>query len=114
MDAGLKHGMLREEDLADLVEGKIGDFFHVDGITNPEKKKLKRSFEKLYKLLPLMPNWMLNYLLERRRYLKMRFVPGPAVMFGQLLIGLLQRDLRFSIYLRYVALRLWRHFFHKR
>ena len=114
VDAGLKHGKLREEDLADLVEGKIGDFFHVDGITDPEKKKLKRSFEKLYKLLPLMPNWMLNYLLERRRYLKMRFVPGPAVMFGQLLIGLLQRDLRFSIYLRYVTLRLWRHFFHKR
>jgi radical SAM superfamily enzyme YgiQ (UPF0313 family) len=106
----LERGELSDADLVALEEGQIHDFFHEDGIRDLEKQRRKRCFAKLYKLLPLLPKRLLDALLERRRYLWMRFVPGPVVWVGQFLNGMLKRDLRFAIYLRYIALRLWRHF----
>jgi len=110
VDAALQSGDLDEADRASLAEGEIHDFFHEDGIRDPERKRLKQSFEKLYKLLPLLSTRWVEFFLRKQRYLWARLVPGPLVALGQFLNGILKRDLRFGIYVRYIALRLRRHF----
>ena len=109
-EIGFEQGALTTADLAALGEGRVHDFFHEDGIADLEQKRMKRSFEKLYKLLPLIPRGVLEYLLRGGRYRAMRLIPGPLVALGQFLNGILKRDLRFTIYLRTITLRLWRHF----
>jgi len=110
-DIAHQRGILDEEDLEDIRTGQVGDFFHVDSIGDEELRRLNRSVQVLYKILPLLPPRWLEYLLADGRHRKLRRIPGPLVVLAQILVAIKNRDYRYLVYLKYYPLRIRRTIF---
>ena len=91
-------GFLTDEDVNLCEAGDIGDWFHVDKIKDPQARKLKNNFEKLYKIYPLIPGWVIELIINRKWYRFFRFIPSFVVVILQLIIGIAKRDYRFYLY----------------
>jgi radical SAM superfamily enzyme YgiQ (UPF0313 family) len=82
-----------------------GDFFsHIAG--TGEMQTANRAFQKLFKVLPLVPRGLLAALLRKDNWRWLLLLPAPAVVALQVLIALRHRDLRFRYYMRYYLIKL--------
>ncbi len=99
-------GILSQDDQNRMEQGCTGDFFHVDEIRDEGERRLKRSFDVLFKLLPLLGKGTTRWLLKKRRYLWLHRTPRPLVLIGQVLLAIRKRDYRYILYLKYYWLRL--------
>ncbi len=80
-----------------LADGLPADFY---GAQDAGVPRTLSCFTKLYKILPLMPRWVMRWLLRGNRIRVLRLLPPPVVFVLQTLIALKNRDLRFVAYLR--------------
>ena len=103
-----RNKMLSDQDIENINKGEITDFFHSDFIRDSRLKKAKDNFSKLYKLLPILPYFMVHFLINLRLYRVFRFIPAPVIILGQLLVAAKGRDYRFIIYFKYYPLRICR------
>jgi len=99
VDKAVKTGILDENDIADIVKGNIGNWFHFDSIKSQEHKKWKRNFTKIYKLYPIMPKFLRQAILKNDAHKYFFLVPNFIIVLFQLFIGLKNKDYRFKIYL---------------
>ncbi len=104
-----KREMVVDEGILQKNErGEVNDFFHSDSIKDKELQKAKDNFQVLFKLLPLLPAAWIDFILRRRWYRPLRFIPSPVVMLLQLLVAIKGRDYRYIVYLKYYPLRIKR------
>ncbi len=108
IETARSRGLLTEADVAAINQGGMSDFFHQDFIQEPERKTAKDVFSKYFKLLPIIPGFLVNFSLRWRLYRVARFIPSPLIIAGQLLVAVKGRDYRFIIYLKYYPLRIRR------
>lgn len=94
-------GMITDCDIENFENGEVGDFFHQDSIKNPVDKSMKDNFEKLYKIYPLIPQRARRYIIKKKLYRHVRFLPKPLVILAQLMIGIIKNDLRFYTYINH-------------
>ncbi len=82
------------------AEGVESDFYEQHKDISKDGASV-RDFSVLYKILPLLPERMLTILLRRRLYKVLHLIPSAVTIIAQGIIAFKNRDLRFSIYLRY-------------
>ncbi len=100
--------ILDETDIKNIHQGKISTFFHTDFIKNKKLKQVKDGFNKLYKLLPIIPSFLISLIIKFSLYRFFRLIPSPLIILGQLLVAVKGRDYRYIIYLKYYPLRIKR------
>ena len=103
-----ENGLLTAEDVGRLKQGDISDFFHGDAIRDADLKKAKTAFSKCYKLLPVIPRFIVRRLIRTGDGRFFAVIPGPMIIFGQLLVALKGRDYRYLVYFKYYPLRIRR------
>lgn len=106
IDKARKANVLKDSDIDDITKGKTGDWFHMDSIKDAKHKKLKDNFEKLYKIYPIIPFFLLPLVLRYRFYRFLHLIPNMIVIFIQLIIGIAKKDYRFRIYINNYAYQL--------
>lgn len=100
-------GLLDEEDLDRISKGKMpADFFHRDSIKHLEQRTMAWDFLTIYRLIPILPRPILNWILKEGRWRGWRRIPMPLKLFGQILVAVRGKDYRYLLYVRYYALRL--------
>lgn len=95
-----KRGVLSDYDLAEIEKGYGGNWFHQDSIIDMQHRRWKDNFERFYKLYPLLPQWMLTCIIQRKWYRFLYKIPKIFVIFAQLCVGIWKRDYRFYIYVK--------------
>lgn len=99
VDKAKESDMLGDEDIDDINKGKIGDWFHIDSIKNPRQKRWKDNFSKIYKIYPLLPDWLKKAIVQKRLYGLFCVIPAFLIALLQLWIGIKNKDHRFKIYI---------------
>ncbi|MBN1824521.1 MAG: B12-binding domain-containing radical SAM protein [Endomicrobiales bacterium] len=100
INAAKEAAMLTDEDIADIENGKVGNFVNIEYIKDKRIARINRGYKNLFKLLPLLPKWMIRPILKGRMMNLMALLPSVFVMAGQLAIALVERDFRFLVYLK--------------
>jgi hypothetical protein len=104
-----KKGILSSSDVELIGAGEeMADFFHVDSVKEAEWKRINRSYQALYKMLPLFTPRALKYFIARNMQRKLHRLPHPVVVLLQLLVAIRGRDYRFILYIRYYGRRIKR------
>jgi len=62
---------------------------------------MKDSFQKLYKIYPLIPRFVRRWIVRNQHYRRFHLLPKPLIIFAQFIIGVVKKDLRFYTYLNY-------------
>jgi len=106
-------GILDENDIERIEDGDVADWFHLDHIRDPEHRKWKGIFEKLYKVYPLFPSFLRSFIIRRKLYRMFYFIPYSLIIFIQLFIAILHRDYRFKIYINNYLYHIRKHFFNQ-
>jgi len=70
-----------------------------------------RTFQKLFKVLPLLPGAVKRFFTSGENWKAFRFVPGILVIFFMLILAIKNRDRRFLIYFKYYPMRIARTLF---
>jgi hypothetical protein len=87
--------------------GTTEDFF--SGVAGQGKMKVaNRCFEKIFKILPLLPEWLVNFFMQNGKWRIFNFIPGILIIIGQILIAIKNRDKRFKIYSRLYPIKVYR------
>ena len=94
-------GVITEMDIVQTNKGDIGDWFHIDKIKDKGQKKLKITFEKIYKLYPILPKYMRRDIVNNNSFEIFYYIPNFIIIMFQLLIGFIKKDHRFYIYIKY-------------
>lgn len=94
-----EHGILSDDDIDKIGKGDIGDWFHLDSIKDAEHREWRRDFEKLYKIYPILPFFLLRSILKYKTYRLFHLIPDVLVIFIQLIIGIFKKDYRFGVYI---------------
>lgn len=76
-----------------------GDFFNT-AFESKQMKAINESFRKLYKIISLMPENLVSFLIKSGVYRFFRYIPKPVIVFLQVFAGLKKNDLRFNVYLK--------------
>lgn len=110
ISAARDRGMVDEEELRNVENGVISDFFHHDAIADPQLKRSKQAFQILFKMLPVLPRRVVSFMLRRGIHYWLRYLPSPFVILSQCLVAIKGRDYRYLLYVKYYWLRLRRIF----
>jgi radical SAM superfamily enzyme YgiQ (UPF0313 family) len=98
-------GILNDKSIAGIEIGETGNFFHSSPPTGTMTKNTNKDFKVFYKFLPLLPNFLVRYIIKRKVYRAFRFIPFFIIVFLQILVALRGRDYRYLFYFKYY---LWR------
>ncbi len=93
-------GLLTKNDLVKINQGKTKSFFDGGFVDMDRSNRTYISFEKLFKILPIIPKRVVNWLLHKKRYLLFSYVPSILILILQIIIAVRKRDLRFWVYAR--------------
>jgi len=100
-----RDGLISENDIKKVEEEGYADTVHrslnLEGV-------FYRDIEVFYRILPLLPLSLRKWLLKKRRYTKLRFMPLFLVYIFQFLAAFKKRDLRFLVYLRNFLKRMFK------
>ncbi|MBN1669877.1 MAG: radical SAM protein [Kiritimatiellae bacterium] len=107
LDHAREAGILPEDVDAKLAEGWESDFYD-QGTGTKQERATVAGFAALYKLLPILPQAAVRWLLRGNRVRLMRWIPGPIMALLQGLMAWRSGDLRFSTYLRIYPIKVWR------
>ena len=99
VDKSKEMGILTEKDIEDIEEGRINDWFHTDFTKDPQHRRWKENFEKIYKVYPLMPISMRSFIVRKKLYHFFHLIPKGLIVVIQLMIGMLHKDYRFHIHI---------------
>lgn len=100
LEKAKQFGILNDEDIEDIKNGKINDWFHLDFIKDTKHKKWKNDFQKLYKIYPIIPVLARTLIQRYNLYRLFHLIPGFLVVFIQLINGIFKKDHRFKVYIR--------------
>lgn len=108
VDAGIASGDLPADARERLEEGLASDFY--DQATGPDRqKRCLAGYAALYKVLPLLPGWLVRWLVKRPgRVRRLRRVPSLLMALLQGVNALRCGDLRFLAYLQAYPLKIVR------
>jgi len=86
--------------------GSVEDFF--SGVAGAGKmKEVNRAFEKIFKVLPLLPGRLVNFLLKENNWKIFGFIPTVLIILGQVIIAAKNHDQRFKVYSRMYPKKIW-------
>lgn len=98
----VEHGMAADNLPSDarekLADGLESDFYDMSTGNGEDKAKVT-GFAALYKLLPVLPKSVTEWLLQDGRVRNLRYIPSPLMSVLQGLIAMRSGDLRFFAYL---------------
>jgi anaerobic magnesium-protoporphyrin IX monomethyl ester cyclase len=81
-----------------LADGRESDFYDQHGVSE-ERRRSVAGFAALFKLLPIIPERVLEWLLQGRRVGTLRRIPSPLMALLQGAIAMRSGDLRFLAYM---------------
>jgi len=99
LEKAKEFGVVDEKDIEDIENGKVGDWFHKDSIKDREQKRWKENFSRIYKIYPILPNFLKNIIVQKELYKWFHLIPDFVVILLQLYGGIKKRDYRFRIYI---------------
>ncbi len=98
LNAALGQGILDEADLKDIENGDFADYYHRDSLKDRRMKRVKASFQKLFKVYPALPRPVSRFVVSSGLYRSFWLVPAVFVIALQFFAGMRNKDIRFSIY----------------
>lgn len=98
LNVAIEKNILTENDIKNINNGIIGDFFHIDSVKDDKHRALKRDFWYFYKILPLLPHRLVKQIIKFKLYKKFYLIPYFIIIFAQIGNALRAKDLRFTIH----------------
>jgi len=99
VEAGKACGAL-PADVERLLEDGWETDFYANDAGHSEERADTAGFAALYKVLPALPGWVIEWFLRRGRWRWLSGVPKPLMALVQAALALRSRDLRFAEYAR--------------
>jgi radical SAM superfamily enzyme YgiQ (UPF0313 family) len=81
-----------------LAEGQTSDFYD-QSVGDRHTRQVVAGYAALYKILPLLPEWLVRRLSCAKRVRRLRWIPTPLMVLLQGLNALRSADRRFAAYL---------------
>ena len=109
IETALEMGLISTGEVENIVNGKIGAFFHASSHMDKKSIALTESFHKFFKVLPLLPKGLSKKIIEKKWYGLFNALPSVVTIFLQVVGAVRGRDYRFILQIKYYALRLRRN-----
>lgn len=106
VETALEMGLIGKEDITQIMEGKVGDFFHDPAVKDRTQSRFGSAFHKFFKVLPLLPASWIEKVLQKGWYRHFARMPSPITILLQVIAAIKGRDYRFFLYLKYYLFRL--------
>jgi hypothetical protein len=90
-----------------LADGEESDFYRQSS-GDKQTKKLVDGYAALYKLLPLLPTWMVRRFVKRGRVCYLRWIPSLFMALLQAANAVRCGDLRFVAYVKTYPMKVLR------
>lgn len=100
IDHALRTKTVSEDIHIQLENGWENDFYN-QGIHDSNSRTSAAGFSVLYKLIPIIPGWLLHLFVSWKCPRWLRLIPSPIIAMLQGLMAVRSRDRRFLIYLRF-------------
>jgi len=95
----LEAGELTTDDIKKFNEGNSSTYFHGGSVRNDKRWKMWKDFENLFKILPLLSESTVNFILDKKLYKYMHFIPSIMIVSLQVVLAIKKKDIRFVIYI---------------
>ncbi len=106
IEHGIAAGALPADAHERLAAGWESDFYDAQ-VGSEEERKAIAGYAALYKLLPIMPRWLVRWFTRNGRVRWLRHIPSPLMALLQALNALRTGDLRFRAYLSFYPRKVW-------
>jgi len=93
--------LLNEQNMTDIEMGEAGDWFHRDFFRSKTQKRLNASYSKIYKIYPLLPDFLKDLMLRTKLVRFFYLMPRCMIVVLQLIRGIAVQDYRFLIYIKH-------------
>jgi len=104
-----RKGILSTSDIQLISAGEQRtDFFHLSSVKDANWQRINKSYQTLYKFLPLLSPTQINFIFKHKLQRKLHRLPGAIVIFLQLLVAIRGKDYRFILYMKYYYWRIKR------
>ncbi len=104
-----RKGILSTSDIQLISAGEQrADFFHLSSVKDANWQRINKSYQTLYKFLPLLSPTQINFIFKHKLQRKLHRLPGAIVIFLQLLVAIRGKDYRFILYMKYYYWRIKR------
>lgn len=101
VDKAIEMNLIEKADISEINNG-VGKILHFGGsVKDRRQKKMIKGFEVLFKLIPVAPEGLLKYALNKRLYRHFSLAPFFMVLFIDLLSGLKHKSHHSSSYIKY-------------
>ncbi len=74
-DRAIQKGYITGADAKNINEGRQDNYLSTGSAMEPQRKKILKTYHIMFRLLPILPERVLNFLLERQWYRVFRFIP---------------------------------------
>ena len=109
MKEGLAEGIINEADAKRLNEGLDFYFYrNADNIKNEEMVRAYKSYEFLFKIMPLMPKAVRLRIKAKHVQWIPAFIKGPTAFFADLVTGFANRNPDFEAYAKHYMYQMYR------
>lgn len=108
------NGYIDDEKYDMVMNGKTGDFFHVDFVESSIDPHRLKTYEKILRILPVFRESFILSLLEERKFARMGRIPGVMIKLLELFNLLKRRDLRMILYFKLYLKHFLLHFTFRR
>jgi hypothetical protein len=99
LDQAIRDGSLPEDAAERLADGQESDFYDQTS-RDADARKTVAGYSALYKILPLLPNWLSRWFTKRQRARHLRWIPSPLIATLQAVNAVRCGDLRFVAYVK--------------
>lgn len=98
--AGLDAGILTDDDVDDIEEGRARLYVYGSSL-RPEELKIFKALRNFYALLPLVPSGVLRFMLRTKSYKLLRFMPRAFALACETAVSVKTGHQRGVDYIRY-------------
>jgi radical SAM superfamily enzyme YgiQ (UPF0313 family) len=107
LEQAVAAGELPDDAPQQLADGEESDFYKQSS-GDKQTKKLVAGYAALYKVLPLLPTWMVRRFVKRGRVRYLRWIPSMCMALLQAANAVRCGDLRFVAYLKTYPMKVFR------
>jgi len=110
-----ENNYINEDDMRAVEEGRQNNYLSTGSVNEKEIRDRLFNYHMLFRLLPVTPAWLTNFILRTRAYRFFRYVPQiPIIITVDILVSIVRRDkwamFAMSEYLRVIKKRSMRYF----
>lgn len=102
VDIALREGIIGEGDVAQINSAKAGYYYCEGAVRNEKDKRVFKNYQMLFRLLPILPETLVDYILDRGLHRHLHLLPQtPLLLPIDLLVSVVKTDHSAFQYMHY-------------